>query len=357
MIGKALGRAASTISRELRGNLHVAGQYRPFHAQLLSALRRGRPKQPRLATTNAELRGFVADRLAERWSPQQISRALRAAHPDEPGMRLATESIYLALYRPANDLVSRTWPLRTGRDHRRAPARHIRAGRRFAQPMLSTPQGPPVTGTIPCAEQAAIAIAANRVECETSWVIGSVSDEPRPRTLSGYTQALARGMIRLPPQSPPGLLPGPTSEQRFYLYLLATVLSGAALFAVIAWLAGMTTGWFRLVLPAIAIAWFLLVIAGLNWVGTKLYDELAQGYATLTVDFGGFFLANQRVWQRVRRRAPWDFGGLWALDSRGAVSRVPDRSLDAPGFYPSPTRPQALELWSGRVWMGEFRGL
>lgn len=136
LIGTALGRAPSTISRELRRNIHVTGQNRPFHAQVLAAQRRRRPKQPKLAG-NAELRGFVVDRLAERWSPQQISRALRAAHPDEPGRRLATESIYLALYRPANDLVSKPSPLRTGRDHRRAHARHIRAGRRFAQPMLS----------------------------------------------------------------------------------------------------------------------------------------------------------------------------------------------------------------------------
>ncbi|GAA1149153.1 hypothetical protein GCM10009606_29850 [Nocardioides aquiterrae] len=31
-IGRELGRAASTISRELRRNLHHSGQYRPFHA-------------------------------------------------------------------------------------------------------------------------------------------------------------------------------------------------------------------------------------------------------------------------------------------------------------------------------------
>ncbi|WP_448257944.1 helix-turn-helix domain-containing protein [Microbacterium aurum] len=31
-IGHALGRAPSTISRELRRNLHASGQYRPFHA-------------------------------------------------------------------------------------------------------------------------------------------------------------------------------------------------------------------------------------------------------------------------------------------------------------------------------------
>lgn len=136
VIGQALGRAASMISRELRRHLHSTGQYRPFHAQVLAAQRRRRPKQHKLAG-NTELRSFVVDRLAEKWSPQQVSRALRAAHPDDPAMRLATESIYLALYRPSNGLVSKPSPLRTGRDHRRAHTRQIRAGRRFAQPMLS----------------------------------------------------------------------------------------------------------------------------------------------------------------------------------------------------------------------------
>ncbi len=91
VIAQALGRSASTISRELRRNLHPTGQYRPFHAHVLAAQRRRRPKQPKLAG-NAWLRGFVTDRLAQRWSPQQISRALRTAHPDEPALRLSTES-------------------------------------------------------------------------------------------------------------------------------------------------------------------------------------------------------------------------------------------------------------------------
>lgn len=109
VIGQALGRVASTISRELRRNLHTTGRYRPFHAQVLAVQRRRRPKQPKIAS-NAELRGLVVDRFAEKWSPQQISRALRAAHPDEPAMLLATESIYLALSCLANGLVSKLSP-------------------------------------------------------------------------------------------------------------------------------------------------------------------------------------------------------------------------------------------------------
>lgn len=41
-IGQALGRSPSTISRELRPNLHTSGQYRPFHVHALAATRRRR---------------------------------------------------------------------------------------------------------------------------------------------------------------------------------------------------------------------------------------------------------------------------------------------------------------------------
>ncbi|WES65633.1 IS30 family transposase [Microbacter sp. GSS18] len=137
-IGARLGRSASTISRELRRNAHHTGQYRPFHAQSLAAARRRRTRPLKLATTPA-LQVFVKKKLKARWSPQQISRALRTSFPHDPTMRLATESIYLAIYRPGSGLVRKPGPspLRTGRDHRRGHTRQIRAGRRFAQPMLS----------------------------------------------------------------------------------------------------------------------------------------------------------------------------------------------------------------------------
>ncbi len=137
-IGEALGRSASTISRELRRNLHPSGQYRPFHAQAVAAVRRRRTRPLKLMT-DPVLRGFVEARLRERWSPQQISRALRVDHPDDAARWVAAETIYQAIYRPGTGLCrkSLTSPLRTGRDHRRGHTRQIRARRRFAQPMLS----------------------------------------------------------------------------------------------------------------------------------------------------------------------------------------------------------------------------
>ena len=114
------------------------GQYRPFHAHSAAATRRRRVRPLKLAA-DPVLHSFVLGRLRERWSPQQIARALRLAHPDDPGRRVATETIYQAVYRPGSGIIRKPAPspLRTGRDHRRGHSRQIRAGRRFAQPMLS----------------------------------------------------------------------------------------------------------------------------------------------------------------------------------------------------------------------------
>lgn len=137
-IGRALGRAPSTISRELRRNLHASGQYRPFHAHSAAATRRRRSRPLKLSK-DATLRAFVLAKLRERWSPQQIARALKLAHPDDPSARVTTETIYQEIYRPGSGIIRKPEPspLRTGRDHRRGQSRLVRTRRRFAQPMLS----------------------------------------------------------------------------------------------------------------------------------------------------------------------------------------------------------------------------
>jgi len=75
---------------------------------------------------------FVAERLKKRWSPEQISQALRVEFPDRPELHLVPETIYQAVYRPELGGLHREVPnaLRTGRrrrkPHRRPDAR--RAG-------------------------------------------------------------------------------------------------------------------------------------------------------------------------------------------------------------------------------------
>jgi IS30 family transposase len=141
-ISRRLGRAPSTISRELRRNGRKGG-YRPFEAHRKAVARRARHHRRRLET-NSVLRDLVREKLSERWSPQQIARHLRALYPNEPSMRLCHESLYQAIYQPGFKLrqpakvaSEHRSPLRTGRDHRRAQQKLERRRPRFAQPMRS----------------------------------------------------------------------------------------------------------------------------------------------------------------------------------------------------------------------------
>lgn len=143
-IARELDRAPSTISRELRRNAStVRGRtgYRAFHAHRLALSRRVRAHSRRVETVPV-LRQRIGELLSKRWSPQQISRHLRSQFPDDPAMRLCTESIYQAVYQPRSVLLRpsplaphRRSPLRTGRDHRRAQQKVDRRRPRFAQPM------------------------------------------------------------------------------------------------------------------------------------------------------------------------------------------------------------------------------
>lgn len=145
-IALRLGRAPSTVSRELRRNATAGRDYRPFEAHRQATTRRARRPGRRLET-NAALRDLVVELLAQRWSPQQVSRRLRQRFPDQPQMWLCYESIYQAIYQPGSALLRpsplaphRRSPLRTGRDHRRAQ-QHVEQRRpRFQQPMLTIHQ-------------------------------------------------------------------------------------------------------------------------------------------------------------------------------------------------------------------------
>src|SRR5262245_15569333 len=147
-IAARLGRAPSTISRELRRNTIKGGGYRPFEAHRRATARRARRHRRRVERDD-ELRQLLEELLAQRWSPQQISRHLRRRFPDEPGMWLCHESIYQAVYQPGSPFIrpsklapQHRSPLRTGRDHRRAHQRVDRRRPRFEQPMRTIHQRP-----------------------------------------------------------------------------------------------------------------------------------------------------------------------------------------------------------------------
>jgi transposase, IS30 family len=124
------GRSPSTISRELRQNRDPgSGQYRPFTAHKLAVRRRARPRPGKIAA-DPVLRQFVAGRLEERWSPEQVSRALRREFPDDPARHVVHETIYQAVYRPGLGGLSRELPARVLRARRRRRRPHRRPGER-----------------------------------------------------------------------------------------------------------------------------------------------------------------------------------------------------------------------------------
>jgi transposase, IS30 family len=117
-IARALGRAKTTISRELRRNALPSGGYSPLHAAGAYMSRRRREA---ILEREAALRGFVRDRLAEGWTPQQISGWLKAGN--EPRLRaIGCETIYAFIYRAAQKAET-LWRYLTRRHKRRRPRR------------------------------------------------------------------------------------------------------------------------------------------------------------------------------------------------------------------------------------------
>ena len=116
-IAAGLGRAASTVSREVERNGY-RGQYRyrALAAQAQAQFRAARPKTARLAG-NDRLRGQVQCWLEQRWSPEQISVMLKQQFPDDPEMWVSHETIYQSIYVQGRGALRRELAvcLRTGR--------------------------------------------------------------------------------------------------------------------------------------------------------------------------------------------------------------------------------------------------
>ncbi len=143
-IANELGRAPSTISREITRNRDAATEaYHPFRAQRRAAGRRVRPRSGKLVR-NHELRAVVVDQLEGRWSPEQISRMLPGLFPGRPEMRVAPETIYQALYARGPDRLHRDGVrlLRSGRVHRKRRRRSGERLGRFVAPMTMISQRP-----------------------------------------------------------------------------------------------------------------------------------------------------------------------------------------------------------------------
>ncbi len=181
-IARRLGRAASTISRELRRNAATRSgglEYRATAAQWHAERAARRPKRAKLST-NAVLRAYVQDRLSGRivapggatvdgpvvrwqgrrhgrrqnrrwgmaWSPEQIANRLRHDFPGDVTMQISHEAIYQALYVKGRGALRRELSacLRTGRALRVPRARARGRGKSFISPDVMISKRPPEAG-------------------------------------------------------------------------------------------------------------------------------------------------------------------------------------------------------------------
>src|ERR671911_56967 len=136
-IAERLGRAASTISRELRRNALPSGGYLPAHAEGCYLERRQRPA---ILERDAKLGRFVRERLLEGWTAEQIAGWLKRG--EERGLRaVATETIYAFVHRPGQK-GEKLWKLlprgRARRGRRRA--RQPRSGIAERRPIHDRPE-------------------------------------------------------------------------------------------------------------------------------------------------------------------------------------------------------------------------
>jgi IS30 family transposase len=128
-IARRLGRARSTITREIRRHgtgprVGTRATYRAASADAAAWAHARRPKPCRLAQ-HPRLRHVVAQQLSADWAPQQIAAWLVSEYPDDSTMRVSHETIYRTLYVQARgalkkELVAHLRRRRTMRRNRHA---------------------------------------------------------------------------------------------------------------------------------------------------------------------------------------------------------------------------------------------
>jgi IS30 family transposase len=104
-VARRLGRAASTISREIGRNGGILG-YRANRADRLAWDRARRPKECKLVR-NRTLAQVVASKLRLQWSPEQIAGWLKHAYAVNRDYLVSHETIYRSLYIQARGALRR----------------------------------------------------------------------------------------------------------------------------------------------------------------------------------------------------------------------------------------------------------
>jgi len=95
-IAASLGRAPSSVSREIRRNGGCHG-YRASNADQAAWDKAHRPKICKLAQNRALAR-IVAQKLKMLWSPEQIAGWLKCTYPEDENYQVSQETIYRSLF-------------------------------------------------------------------------------------------------------------------------------------------------------------------------------------------------------------------------------------------------------------------
>jgi IS30 family transposase len=118
-IARSLGRAPSTVTREVAANGGVSG-YGAWRGHCRAREQTKRPKVAKLS--HPPLIAVVSAGLEAFWSPQVISARLRSGFGDDPMMQVSHETIYQSLFVQGRGELRRELArcLRTGRTTRKA---------------------------------------------------------------------------------------------------------------------------------------------------------------------------------------------------------------------------------------------
>lgn len=135
-IARSLGRAPSTVTREVAAN-GGAGGYGAWRAHCRAGTSARRPKRSKLA--HPPLVRQVSTWLGELWSPEEIAERLRLDYPDDPMMQVSHETIYQSLFVQGRGELRRELArcLRSGRTARRHQGRVEKRGKNPNMVMIS----------------------------------------------------------------------------------------------------------------------------------------------------------------------------------------------------------------------------
>jgi IS30 family transposase len=202
-IASGLGRAPSTVSREVAAN----GGRRRYRGHLAEerAFRQARRPRPARLARNPRLRRAVERFLEAHWSPQQIAWQLRHDHPDEPEMWVSHETIYQSLFVQGRGALRAelTRCLRTGRARRRPAGRARPSGELADMVLLSERPAEVEDRAVPGHWEGDLIIGKGAhsaigtlVERQTRFVV--LVALPHGRTAEAVRAALAERILALP---------------------------------------------------------------------------------------------------------------------------------------------------------------